>query len=239
MLPPHTIPTAALTVAIAMAAAPAVAQQPIPTLSVDHPCYSPGDRITFHGAGYTPGGSVNLVFGANERYGTTTVTADAAGGLTAEIETPEPDSFLNDDQLAADMFVTANDEARMGSDAPPENQFGAAQFRLSRWGVLYRTTGNRIAIGRRITFRAVGWTYAVGEPLYAHYRLGSRTVKTVRLGVLRGACGDLVKTLGDAFPFRRVPAGSYTIRFNASRDPMAKPFLQQPGVRVPRRDARR
>src|SRR6478736_2380219 len=58
-----------------------------PTLTVDKPCYTPGEDITFDGAGYTPSGNVNFLFslrgpnGNNLLASRTPAVADAAGGI--------------------------------------------------------------------------------------------------------------------------------------------------------------
>ena len=210
----------------------AVAQAPAPTLSFDVPCASEVSGQGFSGAGYTPGGGVSLLFQRDNRIAALDTRADAAGAVDAEVGGLDPDDFLDDDELAGDILVTANDETRIEQGAPPESQFAAAGFRLSRFAVF--TSGVPVP-GRRMRLKASGFVGASGKPLYLHYRRGSRTLKSVRLGTLRGACGGLTKTVR-AFPFKPVRAGDYRLTFGTSRRAAAGISITYT-VRVKRRDA--
>lgn len=59
-----------------------------------------------------------------------------------------------------------------------------------------------------------GWA-TTGSSLYAHYYRGTTRIRTVRIGALTGACGDLRKTVRQ-FPFRGVKAGQWRIFFSAT-----------------------
>jgi hypothetical protein len=189
----------------------AVLAQSSPTLALDAPCYSPGDTMELSGTGFTPNGAVDLLLSSpgNPRTASMATTADAGGALSARTTTPDPDAFLDADQFRRQMAITATDRARAEAGAPPEQQFGAVLFTLSRWEVDTKTRG------RGLLVTAVGFTHARGESLYVHYRRGGRTVKSVALGNLRGECGDLRKTLPRAFP-RNAKPGSYDLVFNTS-----------------------
>src|SRR5688572_27236175 len=71
---------AALAAGLLTPAGVAHAQQP--TLLSDRRCYTEQQEMRFTGAGYTPGGEVNLIFSlpGNPRAGDTT-RADAAGAI--------------------------------------------------------------------------------------------------------------------------------------------------------------
>ena len=230
---------AAVTVLTVTAATSASAQAPSPTIAFDRECYSPGDTMTFEGAGYTPNGAVEMLFTANGRIGSYSTLAASDGAIAGSLDSPLPDDFLDKPQAADDVFVTANDQTRIQEQAPPESQFGATQFRLSRWAIGYHSANGKIVANRRIRFQALGFTHAVGERLYVHYRLGARTVKSIRLGVLRGPCGDLNKKLSRGFPFRPVEPGTYKLIFNTSPSKAAEgPSIVFPRVRVRARDVR-
>ena len=69
---------AVLAAAAALAPA-AAAQSPPPTLTWDRACYTEDQPMTFTGAGYTPGGPVDLVFSrVGTVLGSYEATADAA-----------------------------------------------------------------------------------------------------------------------------------------------------------------
>src|SRR5579875_3725642 len=76
---------------IAPAAAAATAQA-APTLAVDHACYVYSSRttptITLTGAGYTPGGEVDI---SDDLGIDSTVYANAAGQISDAVPTPQPD----------------------------------------------------------------------------------------------------------------------------------------------------
>ena len=193
---------------------------PTPTVTFDRPCYSPGDRMTFSGTGFTPGGEVELLFSSLTtqrmlgRYGT---TADEAGAIGDWISTPDPDELLRASAFSGMIGVAANDRIRIEAGAgPADQQFAGAAFRLSRWEVeLWRPNGGRVRAAKPVRITAVGFTHARGETLYMHYRRGGRTVRTIRLGRLTGECGDRRRTLGRALP-RGLPPGRYELSFNTS-----------------------
>jgi hypothetical protein len=206
---------AAVVAALAVLAPAAVAHA-APTLSFDQPCYSPGDGMGFSGSGYTPGGEVNLFFSAEGRFGSYGIQADAAGNLADTVRTPDPDDFVDDDDFSTTMTVTADDKTRMDAGAPPEEQFGAAQFILSRWEVELEQPGGAPPRARKpMRVTAVGFTHARGEMLYAHYTRGGKRLKSVRLGRLDDECGDRTRTLRRALP-RGLRPGRYRLVFNAS-----------------------
>jgi hypothetical protein len=213
------MPRSLLAAAVAALAvlAPAAVAHAAPTLSFDQPCYSPGDGMGFSGSGYTPGGAVDLLFSAEGRFGSYGTQADSAGNLADTLRTPDPDDFVDDDDFSTTMSVTANDKTRMDAGAPPEQRFGATQFTLSRYEVeVERTTGGRLRAGKPMRITAVGFTNARGKTLYLHYRRGGRTLKTVRLGRLAGACGDVQRVLRRGLPAGLRP-GAYTLLFNTSK----------------------
>jgi len=210
-----------------------------PSLSFDAPCYSAGDTIAYSGGGYTPDGEVNMFFGtAGKLVGRYATHADATGALSGRLDAPDPGRFMDSAEDAAEVGVSANDQARLDADAGPEESVGFATFRLSRFGFRMRTPGNRDMTPRRpVRFEVTGYTNAVGRPAFLHYRRAGRTLETVRLGTLRGPCGDLKKSLRRAFPFRPVPAGEYKLAVTTSPTSATRAPMTRATVRVARRDA--
>ena len=223
----------ALIGAVLAGAVPASAQSPSPTFTFDVPCASPASGLAFSGTGYTPGGEVALLFVREGRIESFATRADAAGAIAGRVGVPDPDEFLDDDEFAGEVSATANDQARMEQGAPLESQFAPAEFRLSRFEV-YAPQSPRP--GRRVRFRAAGFVGEAGRPLYLHYRRGGRTLATVRLGKLRGPCGDLTKTVR-AFPFHPVRAGAYKLVFTTAKRVSANAQSITYTVRVSRRAA--
>jgi hypothetical protein len=74
--------------------------------------------------------------------------------------------------------------------ADPATQSAVASFTFTRW--LGGSPG-RLVTGRKTWALAYGWAFAEGKPAYFLFRKGARTVASVRLGVLAGPCGDVMK----------------------------------------------
>ncbi len=200
--------------------------QAAPTLTFDQPCYSPGDTMTFAGTGFTPGGAVNLFFNSltTQQMGQFDATADAAGAITGKLDPPDPDRYLGENDWSGAVGVAANDRVRIDAGAPEEQQFAGDVFTLSRFEVgVEQPNGKRPKAGKPMRVTAVGYTNARGKTLYVHYRRNRKTAKVIKLGRLRGECGDRTRTLRRALP-RGLSRGRYELVFNTSAsDPNALP----------------
>jgi hypothetical protein len=139
------------------------------------------------------------------------------------------------------LQMTVTDLARINAGVPATSPDAAAstQVTFSRFGIFVATAGGAAIRPRTpIRFRAVGWTTAVGRPLYLHYVRGRRIVRSVRLGALAGPCGTVTKTLQRAFAFRPVPAGRYRLLFSTSlTNPVREPAVLSRLITVRKRDA--
>jgi hypothetical protein len=190
-----------------------------PTLTVDKPCYTSGEDITFNGGGYTPSGNVGFLFSLKGPKGSNILgfrppaVADTAGGIHYVARAPD---LASSDDTEEDLFATANDETRLAPpNVPDANSFGAAQAKLSVWDVSADPWDSGLAAPlKRMKIRAFGFEPA--KRLWAHYVLHGKVVKTVALGALQGPCGDLTKTIRQ-FPFRPVPAGTYQVYFEGQK----------------------
>jgi hypothetical protein len=188
-------------------------------LTVDRPCYIPGQAINLEGAGYTPGGQVAMLASLHGRVGNDVgmfedpLTPDTAGAIGGRLRAP---NLASSDDTEEQVTLTANDQQRIQADAPPEEQFGAANFKLSAFGVdVAAWDAGRVDPRKATTFAAYGFE-GLGPVLYAHYLLRGKLVKTVHAGALSGDCGNLTKTMKQ-FPFRPVPPGDYRVEFDTSR----------------------
>ena len=211
---------AVLVVALAAIAPAAARAQDGPTLSFDMPCYSPGDRMEFSGAGYTPGGSVRLGFNTlapESEIGTFDTLADEGGAIADWIQTPDPDDILQSTVFSGMLGVAAVDQIRIEAGTEPEHQSSPkTSFRLSRWEVqLAQPNGARVRAAKPMRVTAVGYTHAIGKHLYVHYTRAGKRLKTVKLGRLGGDCGDRQKRLPRALP-RGLRPGRYELDFNHS-----------------------
>jgi hypothetical protein len=175
----------------------ALAQQP--TLQFDRGCYTDGQEMVFTGAGYTPGGQVDLLFASDfqPRAGFST-HADAAGALNGVTGVDDPAMLLGEDDDRETVFVTAADLVRIQADQqPPESQFGFSQFTFTQWGGF---SPGRYVPGKRATVGIYGWAFAAGKVAWFLFQKRSRTVASVSVGRLDDECGDRTARI-------RVPRG--------------------------------
>ena len=135
-----------------------------PTLAFDRACYTAEQAIAFTGSGYTPSGPVKLLFsvarrGASLLHGRPpTRRAVSPGGSASQRTRCSPT-----DEDRRDLAVTATDQTRADAGAPPESQFGIAQFTFTRWAGF---SPGRYVPGRKVEVEAYGWAFAAGKPLY-------------------------------------------------------------------------
>jgi hypothetical protein len=203
-------------IAVASAAAliaPAVAQAQQPTLQFDRACYTERQDMHFTGAGYTPGGQVDLWFSRpKELLGSYSTVADSAGALDGVTGVDSADQFLERDEGRAMIGVSANDRTRIDANQqPPESQFGAAMFTFTRWEGF---SPGRYVPGARATVEVYGWAFATGETAWFLFRKGSRTVASVRVGRLDEECGD--RTARIRVP-RSLKPGAYRVVLTTDR----------------------
>ena len=226
--------------AAAAPAAGAIALAPV------RPCLSELDAVSPNAAGLTPGGPVKFDLVSAGRPLLSTATGAAAADGTYRVAAPYPPSvtekwFPDETTAAIPLAMTVTDLARLnaGQPATSPDVAATANVTFSRWNIFVGTPGGAAPVPRtRIRFRAVGWTADIGKPLYVHYIRGRRDVRSVRLGVLKGPCGDVTKTLERAFPFRPVPAGQYRFLFTASAtNPNKQPRIVTRLLRVRKKDA--
>jgi hypothetical protein len=237
---------AASIVAAAVPGALAAPAAGVISLAPVRPCLSELDAVSPNAGGLTPGGAVkfDLVSAGRPLLSTTSQTAapDGTYRVAARYAPSITDKWFPD--TATDtipLAMTITDLTRLSTGQPPTSPEVVATVNLtfSRWNVFIGTPGGAEPAPRaRIRFRAVGWTADIGRPLFVHYIRGRTDVRSVRLGVLKGPCGSVTKTLPRAFPFRPVRAGQYRFLFNSSAtNPNKQPRLVTQLIRVRQRDA--
>lgn len=217
-----------------------------PALSAGRPCYATDhdDVIAFHGTGFTAGGDVAVMLRGEHTGLTAWGVADAAGSVKVGGGVPPLTALGYAASVHRALIVaTAADLTRL--DTPPTdpvNAFATTTLTITDWALTVpsweRTRGIPDAHPRAMTtFAAMGWTWVHGTPLYAHYLRDGRLVRTVRLMVPAGPCGDATAQMRE-FPFRPVPAGTYRVLFSPHRDyPYPGWYAYYPKVRVAAKDA--
>jgi hypothetical protein len=232
-----------LAAALGAAAAPAAA---VVSLAPIRPCLSELDAVSPNASGLTPGGPVKLDLVSNGRPLLSTSSQPAAPDGTYRVAQPYPSSvtdkwFPDDSTETIPLQMAVTDLTRVNAGLPltSPDVVGSSTVTFSRFGIFVATVGGAAILPRtRIRFRAVGWTTAIGRPLYLHYVRGRRIIRSVRLGRLTGPCGGLTKTLRRAFAFRPVPAGQYRLLFSTSlTNPVREPAVLSRLITVRKRDA--
>jgi hypothetical protein len=227
---------------VGASAAPAAAI----SLAPARPCLSELDAVSPNAAGLTPGGPTKFDLISNGRLLLTSSTQAAAADGTYRIAQPYPSSVTDKwfpdattETIPLQMNVTDLTRLNAGQPLTSPDVVGSTLVTFSRFGIFVATAGGAPILPRtRIRFRAVGWTTAIGRPLYLHYIRNRRIVRSVRLGALAGPCGGVTKTLERAFPFRPVPAGQYRLLFSTSlTSPVREPAVLSRLITVRRRDA--
>lgn len=205
-----------------------------PSASLDLSCYTPGMTQAITGSGFTPSGPVRLtlvVLGTGEEF-TFETTADATGALAVQMRTP------NFDAGRSNAALVTEDVTLQSQGAAPAQFAHVLGLTVSQWGIDVARWGPsgpaRAKPGRRTAVFAYGWVGTATSTLYAHYLKGSRLAKTVTVGRLTGACGDLSTRMRE-FPFK-ARAGSYKVQFDTTRAyPNGDESIRYPKVIVGRR----
>jgi hypothetical protein len=216
---PRTLPLLVLA-ATAAATLPATASA-TPTLHADRACYTEQQPIMLSGAGYTPGGPIRFLGNFSGNAGNADavplgapITADPAGGLSFRLPAP---ALSSNRDVTETLTISANDQTKQAVQPPlpPSEQAAGVQVTLSLWAVGVRAwAGGRGDPKASSDFLGVGW-----EPfrrIYAHYFLGGKRVRSIRIGAVSGPCGNLAKRIRQ-FPFRPVRAGDWTVYFSPTQ----------------------
>jgi hypothetical protein len=226
--------------AAALALAPAAAQAAVSADAGGKRCYAEGDTIAVSGLGYTPGGKIRLTL---ERAATGEVleqseapTAEDDGSVSGGYGVDDETGWFSSSQSRFQMTLRLVDLTRLSQGRPADDPDVSAtsSFIFSRWAIGVRTVGGRIHPKRPVNLNPVGFTNAVGKPLFGHWMRNGRRVFTKRLGTLRGPCGDLKTRLSRGFPFRPVRAGTYEVRFSPSRTNTKRSAIAVRAARVTR-----
>jgi hypothetical protein len=183
---------AGLAAAAATVAMPAAAQAATVSVTPVKSCYRSTETIRMSGAGFTPGGGVNIT-SDGQFIGST--TADSAGNFAGRLQVGAPTQRVKT-YTATDQSNTAN----------------TASVPLTISPFFVRVSPRDGPPGRRLRIRASGFN--TGRTLFAHVVRGRRR-SNIRLGRLRGPCGRLAARRR-LFPGGARP-GTYTIQFDTRR----------------------
>jgi hypothetical protein len=187
---------AAVVTAVVALAGPAAASAATLTTSPQKPCFGSGDRVTFSGSGFTPGGIVDF-------------TRDGEPVAADPPITALPDGTVN---AGLTVFNERGVEKRSyaGTDRTNPALTAAAPVTVSELDVNMSPRGGEPGDPR--TIAAVGFTG--GSTLWAHIVFKGK-VRNLRIGALKGACRNLTKRTRLFGP--NPPFGRHLIHFDTSR----------------------
>lgn len=173
-------------------------------------CYRTRDHVHVTATGFAPGASVELQL--NGRFARS-ATADQFGDLDTTVTIPSAG------------YGPAQRRYRL---TVAERNFPAntASTSILAANLAFTATPSYfVRRGQRVLFRFSGMV--ANRTVYAHYRLGGRTLANVPLGVARGACGMLT-VRAPLIPARVSRRGAWLVQFDALRgySPSANPRLR-------------
>lgn len=179
-------------------AAPAAASAATLTVTPQKPCYSTGESVHLIGSAFTPSGSASIT-----RDGTPvgSLNTDANGAFDGVLT-------LAQNRGSQAKTYTATDGTNPTLTASAQITVSAVRVSLKP------LKGNP---RRRLRINAKGFT--TGRTLWAHVVRG-RSKRNLKIGRLRGACGDL-RARRRLLP-RNTRLGVYTIQFDTFRGYNAK-----------------
>ena len=203
-------------------------------VTVGRTCYAEGDTIEVTGSGFSIGGPVALALarGRTPLHFSLDPLSDAEGKVAGEFELEGETGWFHGRETRFTMTVTLRDQQL-------PNLIASTTLPFSRWNVMVDGVAQGVLYPHlRTRVHAVGWTHAIGDVLYAHYVRRGRRHHTLRVGTIRGPCGDVERTLPHGFPFRPVPPGFWQVFFNTSRtNYRTSPYVEAGGNTVRRRIA--
>lgn len=157
------------------------------------PCYLEGEQVTVRGAGYSPGGVVNVTLDSTS---VGQAQVDPAGNISG--------------QLPLGDVTGVQTRTLAGTDAVNPTLTATSQFNQAELGVRVTPGGGKP--NRERTVRASG--FLTGPTLYGHaVRRGYR--RSTRIGKLGAPCGSV--TARARLFTRRAPVGQYRVQFDTSR----------------------
>jgi hypothetical protein len=184
------------TASVALAAPSAASAQATLSASPQKPCFGSGDRVTFHGAGFTPGGIVDFTRDSEPVTANPPITALSDGTVNAGL------TVFNRNGVERRTYAA--------TDRTNPTITASAPVTVSELDVNMRPRSGAPSQPREIS--AVGFTG--GSTLWAHIVFKGQ-VRNLKIGALKGACRKLTETkrLFGANP----PFGRHLIHFDTSR----------------------
>ena len=162
--------------------------------------------MTVIGAGFTPNGFVSLASITRASPAPAVFSSSSLEGTGAFLKSTLPPPFSSPRRNLETFGLVATDNTN-----PAAPVLATTTFRVVRFGLTTSPTPRRPT--SRVTYTGRGFT--TGKPVYAHFRFGGVTRRTVSLGRAKGTCGIASKRMR-ALP-TRARYGTWTSYTNQSR----------------------
>jgi hypothetical protein len=185
-----------VTAVVALAAPSAASAQATLSTSPKKPCFGSGDRVNFHGSGFTPGGIVDFTRDSEPVKADPPITALADGTVNAGL------TVFNERGVEQRTYAA--------TDRTNPTLTASAPVTVSELDVNMRPRSGIPSRLRQIS--AVGFTG--GSTLWAHI-VFKGNVRNLKIGALKGPCRNVTKRkrlFGENPPF-----GRHLIHFDTSR----------------------
>ena len=168
------------------------------TLKLNRACYTHYQRVGVSGSGYQPNQELSLF--VNGRF-VVKGKADPAGRLAGHFPALAP--FKRPTSVRT--YTVTISPSSTGTPVAAQRTFQVVHTNIE-------LTPPFITPGF-VTYKALGFTHS--GSLYVHYLLGTRHLRTSRIGPVSGPCGSLTKKVR-MFLFRPVKPGLYKLIFDNS-----------------------
>jgi hypothetical protein len=189
---------AAAPLATALAVAPVAAQAG--TVTLDRPCYVPGQPMVASGAAFTPGTALTL--GGSSAF--PGAVADPMGNFAIGLTAPAPAKHGARPSSVTRATLTVTDPTNPAQNASVPYQL--ANFDVDR--------------GQSHDPRSVRtWFFSgfpTGTTVYGHFRLKGKTMTNHRFGKTKGACG-LLHARAAGIPVTPLRTGTWTVQLDGSK----------------------
>jgi hypothetical protein len=185
-------------VAVVLLAAPASAQDAVPTVTTARACYLPKQAVALAGSGFRPGDTYSVTLDRT-LLGTGTVSPGTSiSGTLSSGKLPK-----GVDETLHRIFV---------ADGTLQAHVG---FHVSAFDAYFAPgVGNPKTLRVRYSVNAIGFSAPDGTIVWIHYLSPQGHLrKSVPIGRTTGVCGSLHSILHRLFPFRTTP-GTWRLQFD-------------------------
>lgn len=185
--------------------------------ALDKPCYVAGQPATLALFGFAPNAMVSLT---SADFLLTKYTTDATGSFATTFDPPSSRDLVKRPR-SRKFAITATEDANPANTATATSRIAPLAFATDK--------GTKSPKAKRSWYFS-GW--AIGKPIYAHFRFGGRTKGNYRFGVATGPCGEYKRKAPGIAIDGRAPAGTWTVQVDQSPTYSTKtlPFLKDKTV---------